>query len=70
MGHALNNTIQDILIRWKRMQGYNVLWLPGTDHASIATEAKIVESMEEEGLTKADVGREKFLERVESKKKL
>lgn len=64
MGHALNNTIQDILIRFKRMQGYCALWLPGTDHASIATEAKIVENMKEEGLTKEMIGREKFLERA------
>ena len=64
MGHALNNTIQDILIRFKRMQGYCALWLPGTDHASIATEAKIVEKMKEEGLTKEMIGREKFLERA------
>ena len=64
MGHALDNTLQDILIRWKRMQGYCALWLPGTDHASIATEAKIVETMAKEGLTKEDIGREKFLERA------
>jgi len=64
MGHALNNTIQDILIRWRRMQGYCTLWLPGTDHASIATEAKIVEAMAKEGLTKEAIGREKFLERA------
>ncbi|NMB98326.1 MAG: class I tRNA ligase family protein, partial [Clostridiaceae bacterium] len=64
MGHALDNTLQDILIRWKRMQGYSALWLPGTDHASIATEAKIVEAMAEEGLTKEMIGREKFLERA------
>ncbi|HHW31962.1 MAG TPA: valine--tRNA ligase [Clostridiaceae bacterium] len=64
MGHALDNTLQDILIRWKRMQGYSALWLPGTDHASIATEAKIVEAMAKEGLTKEDIGREKFLERA------
>ena len=56
MGHALDETIQDILIRFKRMQGYSALWLPGTDHASIATEAKIVEAMKKEGLTKEDVG--------------
>jgi valyl-tRNA synthetase len=62
MGHALDNTMQDILIRWKRMQGYCTLWLPGTDHASIATEAKIVEAMKKEGLTKQQIGREKFLE--------
>jgi len=64
MGHALNNTLQDILIRFRRMQGYNTLWLPGTDHASIATEVKIVEKMAEEGLTKEDVGREEFLRRA------
>ncbi len=64
MGHALDNTMQDILIRWKRMQGFCALWLPGTDHASIATEARIVEAMAKEGLTKAQIGREKFLERA------
>jgi valyl-tRNA synthetase len=64
MGHALDNTLQDILIRWKRMQGYCALWLPGTDHASIATEARIVETMAKEGLKKEDIGREKFLERA------
>lgn len=64
MGHALDNTLQDILIRYKRMQGYCTLWLPGTDHASIATEAKIVEAMRKEGLTKDDLGRDKFLERA------
>ena len=64
MGHAVDNTLQDILIRWKRMQGYCTLWVPGTDHASIATEAKIVEAMREEGLSKDDVGREGFLERA------
>lgn len=64
MGHALNNTIQDIIIRFRRMQGYCTLWLPGTDHASIATELKIVEKLKEEGLTKEELGREKFLERA------
>ena len=64
MGHALDNTLQDILIRFKRMQGYEALWVPGTDHASIATEAKIVEAMREEGITKDDLGREKFLKRA------
>ena len=64
IGHALDNTLQDILTRWRRMQGYEALWLPGTDHASIATEAKIVEAMRKEGLTKDDLGREKFLERA------
>ncbi|GFN36074.1 valine--tRNA ligase [Tepidimicrobium xylanilyticum] len=61
MGHALNNTIQDILIRWKRMQGYEVLWLPGTDHASISTEAKVVEKIRSEGKTKEELGRDNFL---------
>ena len=64
MGHALDETLQDILIRYRRMQGRAALWLPGTDHASIATEAKIVAAMAEEGLTKEDIGREKFLERA------
>ena len=64
MGHALDNTLQDILIRYKRMSGFATLWLPGTDHASIATEAKVVEAMRKEGLTKDDVGREGFLERT------
>ena len=64
MGHALDNTLQDILIRYHRMCGYDTLWLPGTDHASIATEAKIVEAMRKEGITKEDIGREKFLERA------
>ena len=64
MGHALDNTLQDILIRYKRMQGYNTLWMPGTDHASIATEVKIVAKMAEEGLTKEDLGREGFLKRA------
>lgn len=64
MGHALDNTLQDILIRWKRMSGFDTLWLPGTDHASIATEAKIVEAMRAEGVTKEDLGRDGFLERA------
>ena len=64
MGHALDETLQDILIRFRRMQGRAALWLPGTDHASIATEAKIVAAMAEEGITKDDIGREKFLERA------
>ena len=64
MGHALDNTMQDILIRFKRMQGYNALWQPGTDHASIATEVKIIEAMRAEGVTKEDLGREGFLERA------
>lgn len=64
MGHALDETLQDIIIRFKRMQGYSALWLPGTDHASIATEAKIVEQMKKEGISKDDVTREEFLERA------
>ena len=64
MGHALDNTLQDIFIRYKRMAGYCALWVPGTDHASIATEAKIVEAMAKEGLTKEAIGREAFLERA------
>ena len=64
MGHALDNTMQDILIRFKRMQGYNALWQPGTDHASIATEVKIIETLKEEGVSKEDLGREGFLKRA------
>ena len=64
MGHALDETLQDILIRYKRMSGYNTLWVPGTDHASIATEAKIVAKLKEEGTTKEELGRDKFLERA------
>ena len=64
MGHALDNTMQDILIRYKRMQGYNALWQPGTDHASIATEVRIIETLKSEGIDKNDLGREKFLERA------
>ena len=64
MGHALDNTMQDILIRWKRMQGYNALWQPGTDHASIATEVKIINELKKEGIDKHDLGRDKFLERA------
>ena len=64
MGHAMDNTLQDILIRWRRMQGYNTLWMPGCDHAGIATQAKVEEALREEGLTRYDLGREKFLERV------
>ncbi len=63
-GHALNNTLQDILVRYKRMSGFETLWLPGTDHASIATEARIVAAMAKEGVTKDDIGREGFLERA------
>ena len=64
MGHALDNTLQDILIRWRRMQGFDTLWLPGTDHASIATEAKIVDALRAEGISKEDLGREGFLKRA------
>ncbi|NPV29303.1 MAG: valine--tRNA ligase [Firmicutes bacterium] len=64
LGHALNNIIQDILVRWRRMQGYNTLWLPGTDHAGIATQARVEEQLAGEGISKYDLGREKFLERV------
>ncbi len=64
MGHALDNTMQDILVRFKRMQGYNALWQPGTDHASIATEAKIVEKLKQEGTSKEELGREEFLKRA------
>ncbi|WP_066715336.1 valine--tRNA ligase [Clostridium sp. Marseille-P299] len=64
MGHALDNTMQDILIRYKRMQGYNALWQPGTDHAAIATEVKIIEQMKKEGIEKEDLGRDGFLERA------
>ena len=62
MGHALDDTIQDILIRFKRMQGYNTLWLPGSDHSAISTEMKVVEKLKKEGKTKQELGREKFLE--------
>jgi len=64
MGHALDNTIQDVLIRWRRMQGFTALWLPGTDHAGIATQAKVEENLKEEGQSRTGLGREKFLERV------
>ena len=64
MGHALDNTLQDILIRHKRMDGFETLWMPGTDHASIATEAKIVAALADEGLTKKQIGREEFLRRA------
>ena len=61
MGHALDNTMQDILIRYKRMQGYNALWQPGTDHAAIATEVKVIQKLKEQGIDKNDIGREEFL---------
>ncbi|OUP16736.1 valine--tRNA ligase [Lachnoclostridium sp. An196] len=64
MGHALDNTLQDILIRYKRMQGYNALWIPGTDHASISTEVKVINKLKEEGIDKNELGREGFLKRT------
>ncbi|MBN1866907.1 valine--tRNA ligase [Candidatus Sumerlaeota bacterium] len=64
MGHALNNTLQDVLIRWKRMQGFNVLWLPGTDHAGIATQNRVEQELRAEGLDRREMGREAFLDRV------
>ena len=64
MGHALDNTLQDILIRWRRMQGYNTLWVPGTDHAGIATQARVEEQLAKEGTNRHELGREKFLKRV------
>ena len=64
MGHAMDATLQDVLIRFKRMQGYSALWLPGTDHAGIATQIKVEEELRKEGLTRYDLGRERFLERV------
>jgi valyl-tRNA synthetase len=64
MGHALDNTLQDVLIRWRRMQGYAAMWLPGTDHAGIATQARVEAMLAKEGLSRYDLGREKFLERV------
>ena len=60
MGHALDNTMQDILIRFKRMQGYEALWQPGTDHAAIATEVKVIEKLKEQGIDKNEIGREEF----------
>ena len=64
MGHALNNTIQDVLVRWRRMQGYEALWMPGTDHAGIATQNVVERKLYEQGIRKEDLGREKFLEEV------
>ena len=64
MGHALNNTIQDILVRWRRMQGRNVVWMPGTDHAGIATQNVVERALQKEGKTREDLGREAFIERV------
>ena len=64
MGHALDNTMQDILIRYKRMQGYEALWQPGTDHAAIATEVEVINKLKEQGIDKHDLGREGFLEKA------
>ena len=64
MGHALDNTLQDILIRYKRMQGYNALWIPGTDHAAISTEVKVTNQLKAEGIDKKELGREGFLKRT------
>jgi valyl-tRNA synthetase len=64
MGHALDNALQDILIRFRRMQGYNTLWMPGTDHAGIATQIKVEEMLAKDGITRYDLGREKFIEKV------
>ncbi|NQT51366.1 class I tRNA ligase family protein, partial [bacterium] len=64
LGHVLNNTLQDILIRWRRMQGYNALWQPGTDHAGIATQSVVERMLDAEGTNRHELGREKFLERV------
>ena len=64
MGHALDNTLQDILIRYKRMEGYNALWIPGTDHAAISTEVKVTNQLKEEGIDKKELGREGFLKRT------
>jgi len=64
MGHVLNNTIQDIYVRWHRMKGYEVCWFPGIDHAGIATQSKVEQQLAKEGLTRYDLGREKFLARV------
>jgi len=64
MGHALNNVLQDIIVRYKRMQGYNALWMPGTDHAGIATQNVVEQALAREGTTRHDIGREKFIEKV------
>lgn len=69
MGHALDETMQDILIRYKRMSGFETLWLPGTDHASIATEVKVVNKLAAEGISKTDIGREGFLKHAWAWKK-
>ena len=64
MGHALNNTLQDVMTRYRRMQGYNALWMPGTDHAGIATQNVVEQELAKEGITRHDLGREKFIQRV------
>ena len=64
MGHALDETLQDILIRYKRMQGYNALWVPGTDHAAISTEVRVTNTLKDQGIDKREIGREAFLEKV------
>jgi valyl-tRNA synthetase len=64
IGHALNNTLQDIIVRYKRMQGYNTLWMPGTDHAGIATQNVVEQGLSREGKSRHDIGREEFIERV------
>src|SRR5665647_555693 len=69
IGHALNNTFQDMLARYKRMKGYNVCWIPGTDHAGIATQKKVEDHLKKKGITKDDLGREKFIEQVWNWKK-
>lgn len=69
MGHALDNALQDTLIRYKRMQGYNALWIPGTDHASISTEVKVTNKLKDEGIDKRDLGREGFLKKLGNGKK-
>ena len=70
IGHMLNNTIQDVYSRWKRMSGYNVLWLPGSDHAGIATQTKVEKELRKEKITRHDLGREKFIEKVWDWKKI
>ena len=70
MGHALDNTLQDILIRYKRMQGYNALWIPGTDHAAISTEVKVTNQLKEEGIDKKELGRKSWKEHGSGKKNM
>ena len=64
MGHALDNTLQDIQIRWRRMQGYNTLWMPGADHAGIATQIKVEEMLAQDNISRYDLGRDKFIETI------